>query len=175
VIDKIFKNRSNNIILQAIKYLFVGGAAFLVDFSVLFLLRLIPFIDKYYLIANSAGVLCGLITNYLLSILWVFPHRTLKSKWLEFLIFSIIGIIGLGLNNLILWAIYNILVVIDFKSLLLSFLSESVSSFFIKTFIPKAIATVIVLIWNFLLRKFLLFNPKLKDILSKDDSQQEEE
>lgn len=82
----------------------------------------------------------GLITNYFLSIKWVFSIRSIENKKIEFLLFSIIGLIGLGLNELLLW-IFTDLILIHYL-------------------LSKIITAIFVYLWNFIGRKYLLFNNK---------------
>ncbi|MCK9205393.1 MAG: GtrA family protein [Bacteroidales bacterium] len=131
-----FKGKTDNTLLQLFRYGFVGGIAFLVDFGTLFVLT--EYIHFHYLLSAAIGFIFGLIVNYLLSIEWVFNNRTIGNRWLEFLFFTIIGLIGLGLNELFLWILTDILAVYYLLS--------------------KIITTILVYFWNFFARKALLFN-----------------
>lgn len=73
----------------------------MVDFGSLYLLT--EFAGLNYLISAAIGFLFGVLTNYCLSRLWVFDRRTLENSILEFVIFSVIGIVGLGLNEVTIW------------------------------------------------------------------------
>ena len=134
---------NNPLFAQFLRYLFTGGLAFVVDFG-LFALCL-RVLGLHYLWANFIGLIAGLVINYIISILWVFKgcHRIYeKSKKAEFTIFSIIGFIGVGLNQLLM------LLMVGCMSL--------------DEFVSKIISAAIVLAWNFLARKFILFrgNPE---------------
>jgi putative flippase GtrA len=134
-LKKLLKEDTNNTFIQLFRYTFVGGIAFLVDFGTLFLLT-----DKlklHYLFSAIIAFILGLITNYLLSITWVFKQRKLNKAHLEFAIFSLIGIVGLGMNELIIW-----------------FSTEIIGFYYL---ISKLISTIIVYFWNFFVRKFTLF------------------
>jgi putative flippase GtrA/uncharacterized SAM-binding protein YcdF (DUF218 family) len=127
--------RTDNLITQFLRYLVVGGVAFVVDFTVL--IGLTELAGVNYLLSAAAGFLFGLIANYVLSISWVFQNRTLKNKQAEFSLFAIIGIIGLGLNELILY-VGTDMIGFDYR-------------------VSKLIAVAIVLFWNFGARKATLF------------------
>lgn len=129
--------KTDNIFIQFFRYFWVGGIAFLVDFGTLFYLT--EFLSVYYLISAMIAFLCGLTTNYLLSIKWVFSTRKYSNITHEIIVFSLIGIIGLGLNELIMWTCTERL--LKFHYLL-----------------SKIISTFFVYVWNFFARKFLLFN-----------------
>ncbi|HQK69261.1 MAG TPA: GtrA family protein [Bacteroidales bacterium] len=136
--DKLFLDKTENTLVQLFRYTFVGGFAFVVDFGTLFLLTEIFHI--HYLLSAAMAFILGLITNYFLSIKWVFSIRSIENKKIEFLLFSIIGLIGLGLNELLLW-IFTDLILIHYL-------------------LSKIITAIFVYLWNFIGRKYLLFNNK---------------
>ena len=131
----LLKNNTVNTLIQLFRYTFVGGVAFVVDFSSLFIFT--EFLNLYYLISAAIAFLLGLITNYILSIVWVFYKRVFRSKLLEFGIFALIGIIGLCLNILLIW-----------------FFTEQIHFHYL---LSKIASTVFVYLWNFFARKYILF------------------
>jgi putative flippase GtrA len=120
---------------QLLRYAVVGGIAFVIDFGSLWLLTELAGI--HYLLSAAIAFILGLTTNYLLSITWVFGRRSLENKWLEFGIFALIGIVGLGLNELIIW-----------------FFTEWVHFHYL---VSKIVSTIVVFLWNFFVRRYLLF------------------
>ncbi len=136
IIFLLFKKRSSNVILQLFRYTLVGGLAFSIDFGTLFIFT--EYFHVYYLVSAGIGFLCGLTVNYILSVIWVFNKRTLESRLFEFLLFSFIGIVGLGLNEIFMWILTDFLM--------------------IYYLISKVITTIIVYLWNFFARKYILFN-----------------
>ena len=136
--NKLFKDETENTLIQLFRYGFVGGAAFLVDYGVLVLLTEV--FGMHYLLSATISFILGLITNYLLSVVWVFNNRTLGNRWAEFAVFAIIDVIGLGLNALIMYVCTD--------------------KMGIHYMISKIISTVIVFFWNFFARKVILFKAK---------------
>lgn len=134
-LDKLFKAPTESTFIQLFRYGFVGGLAFLVDYGTLVLLT--EFAGMHYLLAATISFILGLITNYLLSITWVFNQHKLNNRWVEFLLFAFIGVVGLGLNDAIM------------------FLCTERCG--IHYMLSKIIATAIVFFWNFLARKLILF------------------
>ena len=104
--------------------------------ALLFILT--EFADINYLIAAIIAFTTGMLIVYLLSISWVFPNRSLKSRQKEIWIFFVIGVIGLGLNEVIIWSF-----------------TEFVNFHYMAS---KLISTMIVYFWNFFNRKYILFN-----------------
>jgi putative flippase GtrA len=125
--------KTQNTWLQFIRYLFVGGFAAVVDTACLYLLY--AHLGVNHLVAAAIGFILGLITNYLISIAWVF-ESTGKVKT-EFALFSMIGISGLGWTELIMWA--------------------SVDLAHTSVMLAKVISLFLVLIWNFGMRKKFVF------------------
>jgi putative flippase GtrA len=135
-INKIFFEKTNNTLIQLFRYTFVGGLAFLVDFGLLTFCKEI--LNLHLLISVTVGFTVGLIVNYLISIFWVFSESKYKNKKIEFLIFAIVGIVGLGLTNMFMWIFTDIIGV--------------------HYMISKIITTILVYLWNFFARKYALFN-----------------
>ena len=135
-IKNIFSRKPNpSTLIQFFRYGFVATISLFVDFGSLILLKEVAGLN--YLFAAAIAFMLGLITNYLLSIFWVFTSRNVKSPWMEFLIFSGIGLVGLGLTELILWL-----------------LTDEFGLYYMAS---KAIATLLVYFWNFFVRKYVLY------------------
>ncbi len=96
LIKSVFKEKTDNTLLQLFRYTFVGGFAFIVDFGTLFILT--EYCNIHYLVSGGAGFILGLTINYFLSVKWVFSTRVVESRLMKFWLFSLIGIAGLGLN-----------------------------------------------------------------------------
>lgn len=134
-IKKLTTDRSNNVFIQFIRYGFVSVVALAVDFGGMVLL--VELLSMHYLIAATISFTAGLVVNYLLSRAWVFAERKYDSNVKEFLLFAGIGVIGLALNNVILWLAV-----------------DKIGIFYMYS---KIIATILVFFWNFGLRKMLVF------------------
>lgn len=136
LIRKAFVSSTDNTLLQLFRYTFVGGFAFIVDFGLLYVLT--EFAGFHYLVSATLSFVVGLVVNYLLSKVWVFTQSTYSNKRVEFLLFAVIGVIGLGINNVSIW-----------------FLSDVIGLWYM---LSKAITTVVTYLWNFFARKYILFN-----------------
>lgn len=120
-------------ILQLIKFGIVGVIAAIVDVGVLVALKELLHADV--LLASAISFSVSVTVNYLLSMSFVFKSRN-QSKLKEFIIFVILSIGGLGLNQLILW------IGVEFTT--------------IHYLVIKFLAMVIVPIYNFITRKIFL-------------------
>lgn len=128
---------TQNGLLQFFRYCFVGGIATVADWAVLYFLT--NSLGIYHLISSVVSFVAGLLTNFLLSKLLVFSGSEAKGNvWTEFAGYAVIGVIGLGITELILFVFTDL--------------------FKLYFMLSKAIATVFVLLWNYLARKILLYN-----------------
>jgi len=135
VIERLFRKPTSNISIQVFRYVLAGSAAYLVDYSLLIILT--EFFKLYYLTSAAIAFIAGSGTSYVLNVNWVFNKRTFKNRQIEILIFVLIGIVGLFLNQYCLW-----------------FFTEKLNIFYLYS---KVISTIVVFILNFFARKYILF------------------
>ena len=138
LIKEAFSGRSESVKIQVLRYGIAGLTAASIDTGLLALLTEL-FGEKLLLLWTAIAFVAGLATTYLLSIKWVFSNRTMGQK-AEMLIFAVIGIIGLGLTELLVWVFA---IKLDWHYLL-----------------AKITAATTVFIWNFSAKKLLLFRNK---------------
>ncbi len=120
---------------ETTRYVAAGGAALAADFSVY--VALIRLGGVHYLLAAPAGFAVGLALIYALSVRWVFEHRRLADPRLEFALFAAIGIGGMALNEIVIYA--------------------AVERAGLSYELAKLAAAAIVFGFNFGLRKIVLF------------------
>ena len=121
---------------ELLRYLAVSGVALAVDTAGLLLAA--NFV--HYLWAATFGFLLGATTSYLLSVRWVFRHRRLAAfPRTEFVAFAGVGVVGLGVNNLAIYA--------------------AVEHAGLGLLAAKAVAALLTFSFNFVLRKWGLFRP----------------
>ena len=135
MIDKLFRERTDDIFLQFFRYIFVGGTAFIVDFFFLYFFSDICGI--YYLISAVLSFIISVLVNYIMSTRWVFNQDNICNKVLEFNLFILISTIGLV-----------------FTEVLLYFFTDIVGLYYL---VSKIIASIIVLFWNFLARRVMFY------------------
>lgn len=91
----------------------------------------------HYLVAAPVGFALGLGLVYLLSVRWVFAERRLANARVEFAVFALIGLAGMGINELVIYA--------------------GVDRFALGPVPAKLVSAGLVFCFNFASRKFLLF------------------
>ena len=152
--NSLFIAETNNTFIQFFRSLFVGGVATVADFGILILFR--ELFHTSETVATVFGFIAGLTVNYVISTFWVFSKAKVSNRVFDFIAFAVIGIIGLGLTQLIIapFAMEGIFGEGFFvrKEIFGSLIP--VSKYYI---IGKLVSTVIVYIWNFCARKFILY------------------
>ncbi len=135
----LFFENTEDAFLQFFRYIFVGGASFVADYVAL---HLITELGIHYLVSGIISFIIGLCVNFALSKWLVFSKKTEgKEKTKEVVVFTVITVIGLGITELLMWL---------FTEKLLWYYMVS-----------KAVAAVIVLFWNFFMKKILLYGKKI--------------
>lgn len=101
------------------------------------------------LIGAFFGFTISVIINYLLSMKFVFVRREDMDRRREFIIFVVLSLIGLGINEAIIKV--SIDVVYVHAALLAQYLTPGMA-----TAAAKIIATAVVMVYNFITRKLFL-------------------
>lgn len=130
------------LVLEFLRYVVVGGIAFLADFGALVGSQELFFKQFAWGVYAAAviGFVVGLAVNYFLSLIYVFtsPKDCGKGRSVgAFLVFGIVGLVGLGLTELGMW--------LGIECLGWNYM------------VVKIFTTGAVLMWNYLGRKLLIF------------------
>lgn len=135
------------LIEQVVKFGIVGIIALIID---VVLLNLLLLVHLNNVVAGTISFIISLIFNYIASMKYVFKHREDMARWMELLIFVISAVIGLLINDAIIWL----------STLGMVEALRGTAIYMLRTNIGKLIATVVVAVWNFVIRKWLLDDTK---------------
>ncbi len=127
-------SETEHLFIQIFKFGIVGVVATIIDFIFLYLFKELCHFNV--ILANTLSFIISVLYNYWASLTFVFEVNPEKSKKKNFVIFIICSIIGLLLNDLIVWIVTDI--------------------GHIYYMISKVIATIFVMIFNFITRKKFL-------------------
>ena len=122
------------LIAQFMKFGIVGVIAFVIDYGVMIFLTEVFGVP--YLISTTISFVVSVIFNYFASMRFVFKRKDDMSRRREFIIFIVLSVCGLGINDLLMWLM--------------------VDSLYIDYRLSKIVVTVVVAVWNFVTRKIFL-------------------
>ena len=128
------KKQTEKLFIQIFKFVIVGGVATIIDFLSIFIFK--EFLNIPVIIANTLAFCIATTYNYIASVRWVFNVNDSKNKKKTFITFIIFSMLGLILNDLIMW-----------------FTTDMFQIYYL---IGKIIATCFVMVFNFITRKIFL-------------------
>lgn len=153
------KQTKKQLFWEIFRFLLVGGLATVADYATFYLFRnwLLPagLIGNVFslIVATALGFVVGLLVNWVLSVTFVYrqvkDEEEARSKK-SFVIFTIIGVIGLGITELGVLLLVHILPEFEFLG---------VTEFLLPwdEWIAKVVMTCIVLVFNYVGRKLFVF------------------
>lgn len=122
------------LIFKLIRFCVVGFSGIFVDFGTTWLLKEKVKANKY--LANSTGFILAATSNYFLNRIWTF-HSHNQQIVTEYFSFISISLIGLGINNLIIYILTE--------------------KFHLNFYLSKLFAIGVVTIWNFVMNYLITF------------------
>ncbi len=159
----------NKLIKQILKFGIVGGISFVIDFVVYTIVikilgNSLPGADV--VVAGTAGFIVSVIFNYIASMAYVFERKEDASRTKEFIIFIVLSIFGLILNNILLWLYAAVIcangnAIYSLHDWLYGVFTGMGVTFFTSTeelikILAKVFATAFVMVYNFVSRKMIL-------------------
>lgn len=116
-----------------IKFALVGALGMVVDLTILNVLH--GLVGFHLLVANSISFSAAVVSNFTWNRLWTFPETRNRPVHTQLAQFATVSVIGLGINNFILWQLYHL-----FRPYLGSPWNYNAA---------KILAIGVVLFWNF--------------------------
>ena len=131
---------------EVIRFLITGGVCFLIEFACLVFLKEVIGLDT--LIATPIAFLISVAVNYLLCVIWVFKGTGDGGNAAR-IGFLITSLIGLALNELLMWLFRLIL---GEDTVLMTVAGHELTMYMLN----KCLATLIVMVWNYFTKKAVL-------------------
>ena len=131
---------------EIIRFAVSGGVCFLTEFALLVLLRDTCGLDT--LVATPIAFTVSVIVNYLFCVKWVFPDAGKQGNKAR-IAFFISSIMGLFMNEGLMW-LFRVLLGED--TVVVTVLSFTVTMYMVN----KVIATLLVMIWNYITKRYIL-------------------
>jgi len=122
------------IVLRFVRFGIVGASGMVIDFGVTWLCKEKFRWNKY--LSNSLGFVIAATNNYLWNRIWTFESQS-EAVAREYVSFVVIAVIGLGLNNLIIYLIHE--------------------RWHLNFYLSKLIAIGCVTLWNFTMNYVFTF------------------
>lgn len=123
-----------SLVVQFAKFGVAGFFSFLIDYGLL--IYLTEATNLEYFASSAISYTVSVLFNYILSLKFVFDVRNRRNRLWELMIFLILGAVGLGLTQMIMWVCV-----------------ERLQLFYA---LAKIVSTLIVSTYNFISRKVLL-------------------
>ncbi len=124
-----------------LKFMVVGTIGFVVDFGTLNLL--VQLFGLPLLFSNTISFSLAVISNYTWNRYWTYPDSRSKPVRSQLTQFVVVNVAGLGINTLVLAALTGVF------TRMVGELGYNIA---------KAIATVIVLFWNFFINRYWTYS-----------------
>ncbi len=165
----VFYKEKYPTLFEIVRFLIVGAAATALDFFVMgvilyaFDTSLYPkFYNVFYgggvpktyatVVSTGCGFICGLGLNYVLSVLFVFNEKGESKSVKGAVIFAVLSLIGLGLHYLGMYIGFGLIRQNEW--------------------VVKIIMTFVVLVYNYLSKRLILFRDKKKTETTSSDKEQ---
>lgn len=119
---------------QFFRFCIVGTIGAIIDIGGLCVL--VEFVGIYYLLAAAMSFTIAVINNYFLNKYWSFKNKS-SNHTKQFIGFVLVSVVGLLINLGVMYSLTELL--------------------FVWYLLSKAIASIIVLFWNFFMNKYVTF------------------
>ena len=133
---------------QIIKFGAVGFLCFFIDYAIM--VGLTELVGIPSLISSGVSYTISTIVNYILSVTVVFDADKEANKVVQFIVFVVLSLIGLGINQLCMWGGTAWLERLMEQSQALAAYSRYAYM------VVKIFATAIVMVYNFITRKIFI-------------------
>lgn len=131
---------------EIIRFAVSGGVCFLIEFALLVLLRDTCGLDT--LAATPIAFTVSVIVNYLFCVKWVFPDAGKQGNKAR-IAFFVSSVMGLFLNEGLMWLFR---VVFGEDAVVFTVFSFTVTMYMVN----KVLATLIVMVWNYITKRYIL-------------------
>ncbi len=140
ILKNVFAKGDTTPAAHFIRYGLVSGIAFSTDVALLVVCHEV--FKLPYLVAATISFLIGVVVNYTLCIVWIFPESRFASRGVEFALTALIAGFGLLINNGVMWLLVSKLAVYYLAA--------------------KLVSSIVVFFWNFFIRKYYVHAPASK-------------
>ena len=105
VINRLGLDRRPKDMIRFLKFAAVGAIGMVVDLSILNFCH--KALGLPLLVSNSISFSTAVVSNFTWNRLWTFPESRQRPLIPQLGQFGLVNVIGLGINNLVLWAVFS--------------------------------------------------------------------
>ncbi|MFR1902724.1 MAG: GtrA family protein [Veillonella sp.] len=116
--------------LEMMRFIIVGAITFVVDYGLLYIST--EYIGLYYMYSTAIAFIAAVIFNYWLCVIYVFKNVQRQTSK-QAILFVGSSVVGLGLNQICMWFFVEI--------------------FGIYYMLAKIISIIIVMAWNYIMKR----------------------
>jgi putative flippase GtrA len=120
-------------VVRFLKFALVGALGMVVDLTILNVMHKV--VGLPLLVANTISFSTAVVSNFTWNRLWTFPESRERPIIPQLAQFALVNIVGLAINNVVLWAVFN---------LVTNFIPDPLDYNF-----AKITAIGVVLFWNY--------------------------
>lgn len=136
-----------------VKFGMVGAFGAVIDFGVFNLLIHIMKFKPFH--ASIISFIFAVFSNFLLNRYWTYPDSRAKRFQQQFIQFSVVSLVGLGIRSLFFNPIEKLLLSIADQIIPVSFV---LTPSFIGYNLTLAVLILVVMFWNFFANRFWTYN-----------------
>ncbi len=144
-------------IIRFTKFAIVGVIGAVVDFGTLYLLHIL--VGLPIILANTCSFTAAVLSNFTWNRYWTYPDSRSKPLRTQLLQFFVVNIAGLGINTGILLLLrYPLTSLVHAAAPILPLAVPSEMEYKLGYNLAKAVATGIVLFWNFFVNRYWTYS-----------------
>ena len=149
--------RPSKELVRFIKFAIVGTIGAVVDFGTLYLLHAV--LGLNIALANTCSFTAAVISNFIWNRYWTYPDSRSKPVRTQLVQFFAVNLVGWGINTgLLLLLRFPCASLVGNLSLRLPVVLDTETTYNLGYNLAKAIATVVVLFWNFIVNRLWTYS-----------------
>ncbi len=144
-------------ITRFLKFSVVGTIGAAVDFGTLYLLHVV--LGLHIVLSNTCSFTVAVLSNFTWNRYWTYPDSRSKPMRTQLLQFFVVNVAGWGINTGVLLLLrYPCASLVGSLSPHMAVLSDQELVYKLGYNLAKAIATVVILFWNFFVNRFWTYS-----------------
>lgn len=154
---RTFLRENRREVVRFLKFSIVGATGAVVDFGILYLLHVV--VGLHIVLANTCSFTAAVLSNFTWNRFWTYPDSRSKPLSKQLAQFFIVNVAGWGINTGILVLLrYPCVALMGTATRSLALALPDEALYKLGYNLAKAIATGVVLFWNFFANRFWTYS-----------------